>query len=455
MKFFIFALALVASLISTAQAEDMSASDAMSSAPALPSADPEEKPSWYSLHAQSTFTEQGHPGFSSSIGNGPNSMKARTQIDETVDATLFMGVKLGGLEIYADPEMDQGYGLSSTLGVAGFPNGEGSKVGEHEPYFRMQRLFGRYVYGLSDDLQPVEDGVNQVASNYATDNITFTFGKFSVVDIFDTNSYAHDPRSDFLNWSMIDMGAFDYAADAWGYTYGGAVEWNQSWWTLRSGLFDMSRVPNDKYLTRGFGEYQIVTEAEERHKLLGQDGKVKALFFLSAADMGSYDDALTLSAQNGMAPDTALVRHWQTKPGGGLNAEQQLAPDLGAFARVSINDGTKEAYEFTEINRSVSGGLSLKGDRWSRSDDTIGVGGALNGISSDARRYFAAGGQGILIGDGQLPSYAGEKIIEAYYKAKLYEGISFTGDYQFIADPAYDAARGPIHFFAVRGHLEF
>jgi len=414
-----------------------------------------ELPNWISLHMQGTSTTQGHPQFSSAIADGPGSMKSHGQSATTNDATLFTGIRLGNLELYINPEMDQGFGLSNTLGVAGYTSGEAYKIGAYDPYFRMQRLFGRYVVDLGGESQTVEDGPNQLAGIHDSDNVTFTFGKFSVVDIFDNNSYAHDPRADFLNWSIIDMGAFDYAADSWGYTYGGAAEWTQSRWSLRGGVFDLSRQPNDKYLVRGFGEYQTVVEAEERHQLLDNPGKVKALFFLTAANMGSYEDALKLAAQTGSIPDTSLVRHWETRPGGGINVEQQLMPGLGSFLRASMNDGTKEAYEFTEINRSISSGLSLNGEKWGRSDDTIGVGGSLNAISSEARQYLAAGGQGILIGDGQLPSYSGEQIIEAYYKATIIEGISATADYQHVINPAYNAVRGPIDFYALRFHAEF
>ncbi|MGB9154148.1 MAG: carbohydrate porin [Alphaproteobacteria bacterium] len=415
----------------------------------------ETTPGWYSLHIQGTSTTQGHPSFHSGIPDGSESMGSPAETATTNDITLFAGVRLGGLEIYADPEMDQGFGLSKTFGVAGYTSGEAYKVGAYDPYFQLPRLFGRTIVGLGGETQTVEDGPNQLAGSHDADNVTLTFGKFSVVDIFDNNSYAHDPRADFMNWSIIDMGAFDYAASSWGYTYGGTAEWNQSWWTLRGGLFDLSRIPNDKYLVRGFGEYQTVFEAEERHQLFDNPGKVKALFFMNSANMGSYEDALTLASQTGTIPNTALVRHWQTRPGGGINIEQQIMPDLGAFLRASMNDGTKEAYEFSEINQSLSGGLSLKGNRWKREDDTVGLGGSVNAISSEARQYLAAGGQGILIGDGQLPSYAGEQIIEAYYKATLMPGIATTADYQRVINPAYDAARGPIDFFAVRLHIEY
>ena len=184
-----------------------------------------ETSQWYNFHIQGTSTTQGHPSFSSAIPDGPESMKSHEQTATANDVTLFTGLRIGALELYADPEMDQGFGLSDTVGVAGYVNGESGKVGMQNPYFRLPRMFGRYVVGLGGYSQPVEDGPNQLAGSYGADNVTFTFGKFSIVDIFDNNSYAHDPQADFLNWSIIDMGAFDYAADAWGYTYGGAAEW--------------------------------------------------------------------------------------------------------------------------------------------------------------------------------------------------------------------------------------
>lgn len=414
-----------------------------------------EIPGWLSLHIQGTATDQAHPSFHSTIPDAPQSMKSRVQSAETVDATLFMGIRAGNFEFYANPEMDQGFGLSNTFGVAGFPSGEAYKVGQHTPYFQLPRLFGRTTIDRGGERHNMDDAANQVATAHDANNVTLTFGKFSAVDIFDTNAYAHDPRADFFNWAIIDMGAFDYAANAWGYSYGGAVEWNQDWWTLRGGIFDLSRQPNDKYLVRGFDRYQAITEAEERHSIHGMPGKFRILFFLSAAPMGTYADALALAQQTANTPSTALVRRYQMRPGGGVNLEQQMTPDLGTFLRAGMNDGTKETYEFTEINRSVSGGLSLKGSNWDRPDDTIGLAGAVNGISKEARAYLAAGGQGILIGDGQLPSYSAEKIIEAYYKLAIVPSVAMTADYQRAINPAYDAGRGPINFYGLRLHAEY
>jgi high affinity Mn2+ porin len=171
--------------------------------------------------------------------------------------------------------------------------------------------------------------------------------------------------------------------------------------------------------------------------------------------MGSYDDAVSLARQSGTTPDIALVRRYASRPGMALNLEQELRHDLGLFARASANDGTKEAFEFTDINRSVSAGISLRGERWNRADDTFGFAAALNGISTAARRYFDAGGLGVLVGDGQLPNYGSEKIAETYYCAHFGEHVAVTADYQFVVNPAYNRDRGPVSLFGLRLHAEF
>jgi len=180
---------------------------------------------------------------------------------------------MGRARSLCEPEVDQGFGLSNTFGIAGFPSGEAYKVGMAAPYLRLPQAFLRYTLGLGGAEQTIVPGLNQLAGTQSADNLILTVGKYSVVDIFDTNAYAHDPRSDFLNWSIIDAEAFDYAADAWSYTYGGTVEWTQSWWTLRQGFFALSTVPSGKYLTGNFSQFEVVAEAEEQHELLGQPGK--------------------------------------------------------------------------------------------------------------------------------------------------------------------------------------
>jgi high affinity Mn2+ porin len=416
---------------------------------------PDAAPETWSLHGQATVVEQFHPGFAAPY-SGRNSLDSRADGDETFDTTLFAGVRLwDGGEAYINPEIDQGFGLSDTIGVAGFPSGEAYKIGKATPYLRLQRLFFRQTFDLGGGEQKVDAGANQLAGSHTADSLVITAGKIAVTDIFDANTYAHDSKHDFLNWAIIDSGAYDYAADSWAYTYGVAAEWNQDWWTLRGGLFDLSREPNQADLVRGFGEYELVAEGEERHTLFGQDGKAKLLLFMNRGRMGDYNDAVNLALATGTVPDTALVRRSSSRPGAALNLEQGLSGDLGAFIRLSMNDGSKEAYEFTEINRSLAAGLALKGSDWGRADDTVGAAFVVNAISQAARRYFADGGMGILIGDGALPRYGTEDILETYYSAKLTDWLNGGLDYQFIANPAYSRERGPVSVLGARLHAEF
>ncbi|HWD29204.1 MAG TPA: carbohydrate porin [Rhizomicrobium sp.] len=409
----------------------------------------------WSIHVQSTLVWQLQPEFHATF-TGANSLKTDANGRETIDATLFAGRRLwDGGEVYANLEIDQGFGLSDTLGAAGFPSGEAYKVGANEPYIRLQRLFFRQTFDLGGDNVDVADAQNQVAGSHTANTLVLTGGKFSVGDVFDANSLAHDPRGDFLNWSLIDTGTFDYAADAWGYTYGATAEWTQDWWTLRAGLFDLSRVPNTTQLVRGLGQYEIDAEGEARYKLFGQDGTVKLLGFLNRGRMASYNDAVALGAATHATPDVSLVRKPSDRAGFALNAEQGLTDDLSAFMRAGLNDGSKEAFEFTEINRTVALGLSLKGADWGRPDDTVAIAGVDNGISHAASAYLRAGGLGILIGDGALPRYGDEAILETYYSAAATKWLTVSLDYQFIDHPGYDAVRGPASVFGLRLHAAY
>ncbi|MDY7575113.1 carbohydrate porin [Actimicrobium sp. CCI2.3] len=423
-------------------------------APESPFSDAAAAPENWAVHGQVTNVTQRHPHFASTY-SGTNSLIANGRTEETTDLTLYAGIKLWrGAEFWINPEIDQGFGLSNTVGMAGFPSGEAYKVGANTPYLRLPRAFLRQVIPLAGAQVPVEATANQLGGTRAANNVTLTAGKLSVTDIFDTNRYAHDPRSDFLNWSVIDAGAFDYAADAWGFTYGAAAEWTQDAWTLRGGAFQLSKVPNGKIVAVDFSQYMLVTELEQRYQLSGHDGKVKLLGFVNRGRMGSYHDAVERALLANETPDTAVVRRWSYRPGAAINIEQELAADLGLFARASVNNGTKEAYEFTEINRSISAGLAWKGNQWGRHDDTFGVAVAINGLSSDARRYFAAGGIGILIGDGRQ-TYGTEKILETYYAMRVTSHMTLSVNYQRVNNPAYNRDRGPVSLFGVRTHAEF
>ncbi len=411
----------------------------------------------WKVFGQFTNVTQWHPAFTSPY-QGRNSLNPDGDSAATNDLTIFAGMRLSeGSELWINPEIDQGFGLSDTLGMAGFPSGEAYRVGENAPYLRLPRLFYRQTINLGGDGQAIAAAANQLGHTRSADNIILTIGKFSVTDVFDANAYAHDPRSDFMNWSIVDSGAFDYAADAWGFTKGASIEWTQSRWTLRGGFFDLSTIPNATILDPTFSQHEWVGELEERHQLGEHRGKIKLLGFVNQGKMGSYADALQLARQTNSTPDTSLVRRGSSQSGFAINIEQELSSSMGGFARVSMNSGSKEAYEFTEINQSVSAGISMQGARWGRRDDTFGLAAVANGLSSAARNYFAAGGMGILIGDGQLPHYGAEKIIETYYSYSVHalDNLSLSLDYQYVINPAYNQDRGPVSIFAVRAHAEF
>jgi high affinity Mn2+ porin len=274
------------------------------------------------------------------------------------------------------------------------------------------------------------------------------------VDWLDTNKYAHEPRSDFLNWALIDTGTFDYAADPWGYTYGALIEWYQGPWTWRGCFCDLSIRPNDPKLDPTFRQFQWIGEIEHRHELWGQPGKLIVTGFLTRGRMGRFDDALNLAASTGSTPDTSLVRRYGSRPGIGLSFEQQVSPDLGVFARAGWADGNVEPYEFTDIDRTIAAGLSLTGRAWGRPNDTFGLAGIVSGISGVHEAYLNAGGLGILVGDDQLPHHGSEKIIETLYSVPFGAWLA-TVNYQLVMNPGYNRDRGPVSIFGTRLHTQF
>jgi high affinity Mn2+ porin len=408
----------------------------------------------FAVHGQFTYVEQDTSAFNAPY-SGPNSLSPRKGA-ETTDATLAVGARLWrGAEIWINPEIDQGFGLDDTHGVAGFPSGEAYKVGKNQPYLRLQRFFVRDTIDLAGEREPVGAAANWLAGDRSVNRWVFTVGKFSVTDVFDVNQYAHDSRGDFLNWAAIDAGSFDYAADAWGYTVGAAAEWYQGSWTLRAGVFDLSDIPNSVHLDPGFHEFQIVIEPEHRHELYGHPGKIMVTVFESRGRMGLLDQAVELAESTGTPVDIAAVRQYRSRVGADLNLEQQLYADLGLFARVGKASGNVEPYEFTDIDRSVAAGLSLKGTAWRRAQDTVGLALIDNGISAAREQYLNAGGLGILVGDGKLPHPGPEEILESYYSAALLPCLALTFDYQRVNDPGYNRDRSPVSIFAVRVHAQF
>jgi high affinity Mn2+ porin len=407
----------------------------------------------FSLHGQTTYLSQYAFPFRAPY-HGPNSLDSNHG-RETWDFTFYAGIRLWqGAELWVNPEVLQGFGLSSTLGVAGFPSGEAYKLGSSVPYARLTRTFIRQTIDLGGESQKIESSINQFAGSQTADRLVITVGKFGIADIFDTNKYAHDARADFMNWALIDAGSFDYAGDAWGFNYGAALEWYQGRWTLRAGLFDLSIVPGSTDLDPRFQQFQWVGEIEHRHELWGQPGKVGVTGYVTRGRFGRYADAISLAQVNGGPADISAVRRYTTRTGLSLNLEQQLLSDLGMFVRAGFGNGDIEATAFTDIDRTLAAGLSLAGKQWGRPDDVVGLAGAINGVSSVHQAFFNAGGLGLLIGDGKLPNYGQEKIIEMYYSLPVFSWRA-TLDYQFITNPAYNRDRGPVSVIATRLRAQF
>jgi high affinity Mn2+ porin len=420
--------------------------------PSSPAAD--EAGERFAIHGQLTYVEQETDSFTAPY-RGPNSLSPDSG-KETVDATLFIGSRLwSGAEGWIVPEIDQGFGLDDTLGVAGFPSGTAYKVGKNEPYLRLPRVFVRQTVDEGEPTEIAEAAADQLGGSRSADRWVFTLGKFAVTDIFDTNQYAHDPRGDFLNWSAIDAGTFDYAADSWGFTVGAAAEAYVGSWTLRAGVFDLSNIPNSPHLDPGFHEFQMVAEIEKRYPLLGQTGRVLVTGFESRGRMGLLDEAISLGEATGTAPNPASVREFRSRLGVSIDLEQPLSADVGVFARVGKAAGNVEVYEFADIDRSIQLGVAVDGRRWHRAGDTVGVAAIDNGISATREQYLNAGGLGILIGDGRLPHPGAEQIIETYYSFAARSWLHLSLDYQWVKNPGYNSDRGPVPIFAVRLHAQF
>jgi high affinity Mn2+ porin len=407
------------------------------------------------IHGQTTLIEQGYPAFRSPY-EGQNSLSGASQAKDTVSATAFIGFRPApNTEIYFNPELMQGFGLSDTMGVAGFPNTEAQKASFPLPRVDVARFYLQQTFGLGGGQQTIEDGPNQLAGTKDISRITVTFGRFAVTDFFDNNIYSHDGRTSFMNWNLYCCGSYDWTMDKISYTWGALTELNQKDWAFRAGYFLVPVVSNvDNYDTHIPERGEYAAELELRYSLLTQPGKLRLFAWVNRANMGSYSEALAMPVTTPGYPDITLTREIRTNYGVVANIEQALNDDLGVFSRVSWSPGLVEIIGWTDCDESLSFGAVLKGTAWGRPDDRIGIAGVVEGLSPEARAYFAAGGLGILIGDGQL-SYREEKILEAYYAYSLNKWATFTLDYQLVGDPAYNADRGPVSIFSARLHAEF
>jgi high affinity Mn2+ porin len=411
----------------------------------------EDQGQWWNWHAQNTDIIQGHPGFSARY-SGPNSLDSGGEVKETVSLDLLAGLRLWpGAEAHIDGLVWQGFGLSQTLGVEGFPSGEAFRLGTEVPNVNIPRLFIRQTIGLGGDEEKVQDDPFHLPGHQDLSRLTFTVGRMSAKDVFDNNAYANDSRTQFMNWALMANEAWDYPGDSLGYITGLAIELNEPSWAVRYGFFQMPRNANgvalDDHFLKAWG---MVAEVERRYIVGDRRGTVRLLGFLNEADMGSYQAAL----DSGVRPaNIQATRDYRHKFGFGLNLEQELSESIGAFTRLGWSDGRNEAWVFADVDRTATAGLSMKGRSWNRPDDTVGLAGVLNALSRVHRDFLAAGGTGILAGDGTL-NYGLEKIVETYYDCRIWKTLYGSLDFQFVTDPAFNRDRGPVFIFGARLHWE-
>ncbi len=414
----------------------------------------------WQFHAQSTWNTQRHRAFGAQA-SGPNSLTAAADSMYTFSATAMPGWRpWRGGELYLNVEAASGVPFTGNLvGLGGFTNGEITRAAGTDLMLYRQRLFLRQTWQLGGEIETISSGFNQLAGRLSHDRFTLTVGNFSTLDVIDPNRYAKDPRTQFMNWSHWTYAAYDYAADARGFGWGAMGEWIRGDWALRFGRMTGPRDPNglpvDPALAIHYGDQ---LEVEHNHHLGDQPGAVRLMVWRNRAVLARFEDALSwLQAHPGnySGPDALLAsrRSEQFKQGLGLNLEQALGPDTGLFLRAMQADGQTETHAFTEVDNSLSLGLSMQGSRWGRPDDGVGVALARNGLSADRRRFLAAGGISFFIGDGML-DYAPETIAESYYSVGLGHDFAVTLDWQHIRNPAFNAARGPVDVLALRLHAE-
>jgi high affinity Mn2+ porin len=408
----------------------------------------------FSFHFQETTVTQYKPAFSAPY-SGQNSLSTSAETQTSISSTLFGAARLWkGAEVVFDPEISGGNGLSQIVGIAGFPNGETFRVGSTAPQVYIARSYLQQTFEWGTEKDSIADDQNQPAGLKSTRYLSFAIGKFGLSDFFDGNEFSHDARSQFMNWALMDNGAWDYAANTRGYVLGVYTELGQPDWTLRFAFTMVTTQPNGAVWDAKISRANTQTlEFEKRYEIGDQKGAVRLLGFLNNGKFGDYRRAI---AQNPIAPNVDTTQAYgRHKYGFGISADQYITKDLGVFARTSYNDGKTESWFFTEIDRSLSFGGVLKGTEWERADDELGLAFIANGLSAPHRDYLAAGGYGFLIGDGRL-NYSPELIAELYYKINAFQKkFWLTPDYQFILNPAYNADRGPVNVFSLRAHIEF
>jgi hypothetical protein len=405
---------------------------------------------------QATYIRQQKDAFDAPY-SGPHSLTAAREQSYTLTATAFLGIRPwrdGAL--YIDPEVSQGHALSNLTGLGGFTNGEMARTSGPDLKLYRARIYLQQNWNLGGESDAVESGPNQLPDAVDRHRLTLTIGNLSLLDIFDSNRYAHDGRAQFENWALITYGAYDFAADSRGYTWAAIAELHEDAWAFRFGRALLPKEPNGLALdTHVFQHYGDQLEIERDYQYHDWPGTVRLLAYRDRAVLARYSDALSLAATTNTTPDINAVRDREhNKVGIGISVEQAISDSAGVFARVMRADGETETEAYATIDQSLSVGIVSGGRFWHRAQDTIGFAYAWNAVSAQNQKYLAAGGLGFFIGDGRL-RYGPEQIAEVYYNVGLVHGVWLTADLQHVTNPAYSRDRGPVTVPSLRLHTEF
>jgi len=407
------------------------------------------------LHFQTTYIYQYSARFKTPY-SGTNSLSGDEEKQNSMTMTLFAGLRLWkGAEFYLNPELAGGSGLSGALGMGGSSNGETFRVGNPSPTLYLGRAFLVQTFALGPDGEQTEDAANALNTFMPEHHIRLLIGKYSLGDLFDINLVSNSPRTSFINWSLMNTGAWDYAANVRGYTLAAGAELSLNKYAVKLAAASLPTIANGDQLSTDYkNNLALNLEFDHSYKWKGKEGNVRLLLFSNHTHMGNY--AIALENQSGMnPPDVVSTRaEGRRKSGIALNADQEITPEFSLFTRIGWNDGKNETWCFTEIDRTIALGANLKGKHWNRADDELGIACVSNGLSDEHRNYLANGGLGFILGDGKL-NYGHEIIGEMYYSCKVLKaGLWLTADYQFCGNPGYNRDRGPANIASIRLHVE-
>ena len=460
-------LSLFALAVAPGRAQELATSDASTAnrsaevTPAVTMAPHSTDSRWW-LSGQANIIFQGNLPFHST-DQGVNSFHSSAEYKTSLLGTLYTALRPTrsiryNTDLILDVESSGGRGLSEALGLAGFTNLDVVR----NPSLGSKPYIARYgihqVIGLTAETTSQQPGFFAVAPSVPTRRIEIRAGKMTLPDFFDVNGPGSDSHLQFMNWTVDNNGAWDYAADTRGYTVGGLIEYDDKQWSLRYGLFAMPTVANgidmDWAFSRAHGENG---EFELRHSFIPKrKGVERLLFYANRAHMGTYREAVqAYLAGIDKTPSITLHEHYSAlKYGFGYNAEQELTENLRAFGRFGWNEGQHESFAYTEVDQTVEAGADYAFNRWHRGQDKIAMAFVSNAIKSDHQEYLKLGGLGFILGDGKL-NYGRENIVESYYTRHAWRGLFYSVDVQHINNPGYNRDRGPAWVGSVRTHIDF